>query len=125
VSQVLDFIVDFESEQRDILTYFHELLTLKYQLRDKISYNIPFYYKRSWICYLNPIKNTAIELAFPRGNELSNEQGLLHSKGRKQVMSVEFSALTEVPYATVEEIINEAIILDETQKYASKRTRKI
>lgn len=121
---VEDFIYDFEGEQRAILSFFHDLLTVEYQLEDKIRFNIPFYYKKSWICYLNPVKNNAIELAFPRGNELSNEQGPLQSKGRKQVMSVEFEKLSDLPVSTLQEVINEAIMLDETVKYASKRKLK-
>ena len=124
MSTVEDFIFGFEGEQRKIMDFFHDLLTSEYQMEDKIRFNIPFYYKRSWICYLNPIKNNAIEFAFPRGNELSNEQGLLQSKGRKQVMSVEFKTLVDIPVKSICEIINEAVLLDETVKYASKRRSK-
>lgn len=88
----------------------------------KLRYGIPFYYKKSWICYLNPIKNNGIELAFTRANELSNEQGLLDFKKRKQVAGIEIYDLKDFPVTTIQEIVNEALLLDETVPYASKRS---
>ena len=70
---------------------------------------------------MNPTNNKTIEFAFVRGNELSNEQGLLDSKGRKQVYSVEFKQVKDIPQQTINEIIQEAILLDETIPYESKR----
>tara|TARA_R110002126_G_scaffold37614_2_gene113181 strand:+ start:9816 stop:9977 length:162 start_codon:yes stop_codon:yes gene_type:complete len=53
---------------------------------------------------------------------LSNEQGILESKGRKEVLSVEFSSVDEIPKEAIREIINEALFLDETVPYKPKRT---
>jgi hypothetical protein len=50
---------------------------MELNLEDKIRFGIPFYFGRSWICYLNPIKNHKVELAFVRGNELSNIQKVI------------------------------------------------
>lgn len=118
------FIEQFEGEQRAILLYFHNLLNTELELTDKIRYKIPFYYRKSWICYLNPGKNNTVELAFVRGNELSNEQGLLDDKGRKQVKSIVFSDVSDIPESLIKEIIHEAIILDETIPYASKNVKR-
>jgi hypothetical protein len=93
-------------------------------LRSKIRYKIPFYDGQSWICYLNPLKDGNIELAFTRGNELSNAQSILKSKNRKQVYSVEFKKLEDIPFEVIHEIIHEAILLDEVKPYESKRKSK-
>ena len=119
-----DFILEFSGEQKAIMLYFHKWLTKELNLTDKMRFKIPFYYRKSWICYLNPTKQGTIELAFTRGNELSNSQGLLDSKGRKQVFSIELKKLSESPIETINEIIQEAILLDETIKYESKRKSK-
>lgn len=66
---------------------------------------------------MNPGKNGSVELAFTRGNELSNGQGLLEDKGRKQVKSIAFTTRSEIPEQMMREVIHEAIILDETVKY--------
>ena len=117
MDDVAFFIDQQNDKQRELLLYFHHLLTAELELTDKIRYKIPFYYGKSWICYLNPNKNGSVELAFIRGNELSNEQGLLEDKGRKQVKSATFSDKSKIPESLIREIIHEAIILDETVKY--------
>ncbi|MBK8702685.1 MAG: DUF1801 domain-containing protein [Saprospiraceae bacterium] len=124
MSAVEDFIYQFEGSQRDVMLHFHDLLTVELNLTEKIRFKIPFYYGKSWICYLNPKKDGKIELAFVRGNELSNYQGILDDKGRKQVCSVEFEKVSEIPIQQMNEIIQEAILLDETTPYESKRKSK-
>jgi hypothetical protein len=119
--EVEDFIYQFEGSQRDTMLYIHNLLTVDMNLTDKIRFKIPFYYGRSWICYLNPTKDGKIELAFVRGNELSNEQGILDSKGRKQVYGIEFGKVSDIPIQQINEILQEAVLLDETTGYESKR----
>lgn len=121
MSDVISFIDQFEGDQYDILSYFQQLLAEEYQLMDKIRYKIPFYYNHSWICYLNPIQQEAIELAFTRGNELSNASGILDFKGRKQVSGVIFSKLSDIPSEAIQAVIQEAIWLDENKPYGSKR----
>ncbi len=120
MSGVEEFIFQYEGNQREILRYFHNLLAGELGLVDRIRYKIPFYYNNSWICYLNPFKNGGIELAFTRGNELSNIQGLLEARDRKQISGMVFKKLAEIPYKATNEIIQEAILLDETIPYKSK-----
>ena len=124
MSEVEDFIYQFEGNQRELMLYFHRLLTMDLNLIDKIRFKIPFYYRKSWICYLNPSKDGKTEFALVRGNELSNVQGLLESKGRKQVYSIEFERVSDIPKQKINEIIQEAILLDETKLYQSKRQSK-
>lgn len=124
MSTVEDFIYQYEGHQHEIMVYFHNLLINQYDLTDKIRFKIPFYYGRSWICYLNPLKNGKVELAFIRGNELSNEQALLDNKGRKQVFGIEFETITDIPHQSINEIIKEALALDDMIAYESKRKKK-
>lgn len=121
MSEVEAFIFQYEGEQRAIMIHLNGWLTEELNLIPKIRFKVPFYYQKSWICYLNPTKNGSVEFAFTRGNELSNEQGLLESKGRKQVYSITFSSLETIPHSAIHEIVHEAILLDETVKYAVKK----
>ena len=106
------------------MLYLHETLMSFPNITAKIRYNIPFYYRKSWICYLSPDKKGGVELAFTRGNELSNENGLLDSKGRKQVFGVTFEEVAGIPQQAMYEVIQEALLLDESKPYASKRSKK-
>ena len=97
------------------------LLQDEFQLTQKMRYQLPFYFRNSWICYLNPLKNGTLELAFTRANEFSQELNLLDFKGRKQVGSLEFDELTEETISKIRFLMIEAIDLDERVAYNSKR----
>ncbi|MEL7533350.1 MAG: DUF1801 domain-containing protein [Bacteroidota bacterium] len=121
---VRDFIEGQDKDRRDLMRYLHQMFSEEMGLVSKIRYKVPFYYNRSWICYLNPSKKVGIELVFLRGNELSNVQGILEARGRKQVRGILLEKLADLPQDAIREIMHEAIILDETVKYASKRKGK-
>lgn len=122
MSDVEIYIYQYEGEQRDTLLYLDFILTsLDFDLTPKIKYKIPFYYHKSWICYLNPPKDRSVEFAFTRGNELSNANGLLSSNGRKQVSSVMYKSRADINKEQIFETIHEALLLDESVPYASKR----
>jgi len=118
------YISSQSDNQRKILQYIHELLSAYPGVTSKIRYKIPFYYRKSWICYLNPVKNGGIEWAFLRGNEMANIQGVLAARDRKQVMGIIWYDISEVDQNLVRELFQEALILDETIPYASKRSKK-
>ena len=120
---VLSFIYNLEGAQKLIAEHLHNLITSYPEVVYKIRYRIPFYYRKSWICYVNPIKNGGIELAFVRANELSNENGLLNFKDRKQVAGVIFNSVKEIKEEPLLEVLEEAFLLDETVKYAAKRKK--
>ncbi|MCF8237589.1 MAG: hypothetical protein K9I85_05495 [Saprospiraceae bacterium] len=54
----------------------------------------------------------SVKVGFTQGNELSNRLGLFASKGRKQVLSVTFQVLDDVPEAALWESDIEALALD-------------
>ena len=122
MSPVQAYILEKEDEQQAILQFLHDLLSALPEVTSKIKYKIPFYYRKSWICYLNPTKNpVGVELAFTRGIELSNEQGLLADRGRKMIRGVIFTSVEEIPVETVMEVLHEALYLDETVPYNFKK----
>ena len=123
MTAVEDYIYTLEGRQRELMLYLHGHLVNALNLEDKLRYNIPFYFRKSWICYLNPIKKEGIEIAFLRGKELSNEQGILDSKGRKQVSGIVFTKPSEIPLRALTKILQEAILLDDLVPYGSKRKK--
>ena len=123
MSPAESFILDYEGEQSEVLQYLHDLLMSFPEMESKIRYRVPFFYRRSWICYLNPIKNNTVEICFIRANEMSNEQGLLDFKDRTQVAGVTYQSVKEINEELLWEVVQEAILLDETVKYKSKRKK--
>ncbi len=120
MDSVADYIADLTGRQKDLMEHLHKMLTIEFDLEPKLRYGIPFYYKKSWICYLNPLKEDKLELAFLRGSELSNEQGLLDARNRKMVKGIELSNIKTIPVRPLKEIIHEAILVDETIPYGIK-----
>ncbi len=124
MTEVEDFIYQFEGSQRALLLYFHNLLCNELELTSKIRFKIPFYDRKTWICYTNPTKTGGVDFALVRGNELSNAQGLLEQRGRKQIYSVEFKTIQDIPEDTLYEVLQEALLLDETTPYTVRKNRK-
>lgn len=122
--EVNDYIESIENaKQKAVFEHLHELLISFPGMKAKLRFKIPFYDCRHWVCYLNPTKTGETELAFCRANEMSNEQGLLDFRGRKQVAGAVFSSVADIPEGVLLEVIAEALLVDET-KYASKRKAK-
>jgi hypothetical protein len=44
------------------MLHFHKWLTMDLNLTYKIRFKIPFYYRKSWVCYLNSTKQGNIDL---------------------------------------------------------------
>jgi len=124
---IQDFIYELENNQRDIMQYLHDLMLTFPDLTGKIRYKVPFYYRKSWMYYMNPQKEDTVELCFLRGNELSNVQDLLDFKDRKQVGGITFASVQDIK--TIEEplfeLLQEVFLLDDTVPYASKRKKKM
>ncbi|MEQ8706087.1 MAG: DUF1801 domain-containing protein [Phaeodactylibacter sp.] len=116
MTAVETYILNLEEPQRGILEYLHQLLMANPEVTCNIRYKIPFYSRKSWVCYTNP-RDGGIELAFIQGAELSNEQGLLQARGRKMVTGVVFYAVDDIPEAALLEVIQEALLLDEVAPY--------
>lgn len=124
IEEVEAFIFEKEDNQQALMLYIHDLMMAQPHVTCKIRYRVPFYYRKSWICYLSPKKGDRMELCFLRGNELSNAQGILDFKDRTQVSGIEWGSVAEIQEALLHEIIQEALLLDETVKYVSPNRRR-
>lgn len=124
MTEVQDFILTHEGNQKEIMLFIHEYMMAQPQVTAKLRYKIPFYYRKTWICYLNPRKDNSIEFCFIRGRELSNEQGIIEAKGRKMIKSINLTNLKDLPQEPLFEVIQEALLLDDTVPFTiNKKTR--
>ena len=123
LTSCLDYIESLDGEQRRIMLVLHQFLSTYPQVTCRIRYRVPFFYRKSWLCYLNPLKNSAVELCFVRANELSNKNGLLDFKNRTQVAGVTYCAIGEIQEDALAEVVQEVLLLDETVPYTVKRPR--
>ena len=116
MANIDDYILNQKPEIAAIMEYLRQLIhSCSPKITEKIRYKIPFFGGNKMICYLNPKKN-AVDFGFCKGYELSNVQGLLNGDERNTVKVISISSIEEINQMELREIINEAIILDETQK---------
>lgn len=117
------FISEQPQPQREMMTILRSwILDLGSHTQEKISNKIPYFFFYGPMCYLNPHPE-GVDLGFTKGYELSNDRGILESKGRKHVKSVTFYSVTglEENEDTIRHLLNEAAILNE---YRFKRKVK-
>ena len=96
MNEVEEFIYGYEGDTLEVMKYLHDLMMDQPGISCKISFKIPFYYRNSWICYINPLKKGGIEFVFTRGHELSNEQGILDARGRKEVSGIRLKTMEDI-----------------------------
>lgn len=99
VGEFLDFIPEEEliivEALRDII-----LDTIS-PVKEKLAYNVPFYYGHSRICYIWPASipwggiEKGVAIGFCRGHLLSDDIRYLERKNRKEVYTKTFTLLDE------------------------------
>ena len=112
---VTQFISRQPEPNRGMMTVLRSwVLDLGHHTEEKISNDIPCFSFFGPLCYLNPTED-GIELGFTKGYELTDDNGILESKGRKLVKSITFYSLTglEEQEEAIRHILNEAAILNE------------
>ncbi len=93
---------------------------------------MPYYTGNRLICYIMPPseslepsnasqkqKTRGVALGFNQGNLMSNDLGLLHAEGRKQVRMMYFKTLADINANQVRALLFEAAMVD--QQFAKKR----
>lgn len=120
---VRDYIDEAPMPEREIVQALHNYLIQLPGISVKINYGTPFYYRNSWICYLSCLKQGGVEIAFTRANELSNEQKLLDFRNRKQDAGIILNNIHEIRWAELREILQEALLLDDTVKYSVRKKK--
>lgn len=123
---VRNFINEQPEPQRELMTILRSwILDLGQHTQEKISYKIPYFYLYGTMCYLNP-HNEGVDLGFTKGYELSDEQKILESKGRKQVKTITFHSVAELEENedTIRHVLNEAAILNEYRFKRGGKKRK-
>lgn len=90
---------------------------------EKISYNVPFYFQNSRVCFVWPsavpwgkVKMNGVQLGFSKGYLMRDELGYLEKGNRKQVYTKTFLSLQEIDPDLVKTYVLEAIRVDQEEK---------
>jgi hypothetical protein len=121
MDDVESFLFDLEGVQAETAWFLHQQIMSYPEVKCKLRYKIPFYDRKSWICYINPVKNSKVELVFIRGNELDDYEGVLQARGRKMVKGLVFDGPHTLVPDLLHAILQDALLLDEKVKYSFRR----
>ncbi len=86
--------------------------------KEKISYNVPFFYANKSICLVWPSTvprggiREGVMLAFWYGNKLKDEDGYLTHGTNKQIFYKIFRHVDEIDISAITKLIREAVELD-------------
>jgi uncharacterized protein YdhG (YjbR/CyaY superfamily) len=119
VKELLDYITKHELE---IVLFLRKIiLECMPDCKEKVSYNVPFYYRHSRICYIWPATipwekmPKSVAIGFCKGDSFLDETF--------ETTKFTFNSVDEVDVALLKEKIYAAILIDE--KIVKARRRKI
>lgn len=126
VEEFLDYLPD---DERIIADYLRSIvLDCIPDVREKLAYNVPYYYRHSRICFIWPssvpwgnVPQYGVQLGFCNGNLLTDSDQYLEKGGRKKVYVKTFVSIEEIETDYLRAFLFEAIEVDEAI-YEKKRT---
>lgn len=86
--------------------------------REKLAYNVPFYYGKRRICLIWPGSvpwggiREGVLLGFCQGNKLADPEGYLHRGTNKQVYYKIYHSVDEINEKAIVSLLKEAVIYD-------------
>ncbi|MCO5250931.1 MAG: DUF1801 domain-containing protein [Candidatus Kapabacteria bacterium] len=121
--EIEEFIESYDGNQREVMQIIHNLMIEIPGIDPKIRFKVPFYYRKTWICYMNPIKSKAVELCFVRAKELEYSKKYLTFGKRVQVGGIMMTEPDKIDLPLIALIVEEALVLDESAPYTFKKKR--
>jgi hypothetical protein len=125
VDDFLDYLPDYERKIVDKLRII--LLECIPECREKLSYNVPYYYRHARICFIWPssipwgnVNLNGVQLGFCRGHLLHDDLNYLEKGQRKQVYIKTFNDVREIDADLIRSFIFDAIEVDDFLKKEKK-----
>lgn len=117
VDEFLDFI---PMEEHKIVEHLRDIIfEVLPECREKLAYNVPYYYRHSRICFVWPSSipwggiDSGVAIGFCKGNLLSDEINYLEKGNRKEVYTKTFSAAKEIDPDVLKSYLFEAREIDD------------
>lgn len=119
-----DFMAYLPAQELAIVSVLRDLILEGIpNVREKLAYNVPYYYKNSRACFIWPPSipwgNTnikGVQLGFCNGYLMRDDLNYLEKGARKQVYWKEFTSISEIDADILKAYIYEAVAIDEQVK---------
>ena len=130
--QTIDEFLEFlPSGERRIVEALREIiLECVPECREKLSYNVPYYFRHYRLCYIWPsavpwgnLPLEGVQLGFANGHLLPDEAGFLEKGKRKQVYVHTYRDLREIDFELVSSYVFEAVAIDERLRQEKRKSR--
>jgi hypothetical protein len=125
VEDFLEYLPRYERKIVDVLRII--LLDCIPGCVEKLSYNVPYYYRHSRICFIWPssipwgnVKINGVQLGFCNGYLMNDDLNYLEKGSRKQVYIKTFQDVKEIDLELVRNYVFEAAELDDRIKKEKK-----
>jgi len=130
VMQSIDeFFYDLPRDEKAIALRLREIiLQAAPDFKEEFSYGVPYYFRHRRVTCIWPASSAGgprkgVFIGFCRGNEMSNEQGIIEMGNRKRFGLIRYYDVKEIKEDILMEILQEAIMVDE-KIWELKRKRK-
>ena len=124
--KVDEFFDNIPEDELEIVLFLRKIiLECMPDCKEKLAYNVPFYYRHSRICYIWPATvlwekiPKGVAIGFCKGDAFLDETFTIEKFASK----LTFNSVKEIDVPFVKQQINEAILIDE--KIVKARRRKI
>lgn len=123
--QTIDEFFDYLPEnERTVVEILREIvLDCMPNCHERLSYNVPYYYLRSRICFIWPssvtwgkVKLEGVQFGFCKGHLLNDEMDYLEKGNRKEVFVKTFFKPSDIDVDLLKAYLFEAIVVDEGKK---------
>ncbi len=115
--ELFEFLPKEEALLTDILRQI-TIETLNGYGKEKLSYNVPFFYGNKSICLIFPASiprsgiKSGVLFGFWYGNRLKDKSNYLEHRTNKQIFCKIYRSVDEIDISALKEVIEEAIELD-------------
>lgn len=106
------FIAQLDTLQAECIAYLDQRFRAVDGVTRKMRYKVPFYDYGKWICYLNPVGKTQIELCFLDGILMAEAFPALDIRGRKKVSGLMIDVESDIEEKTIVDMLQYAISLN-------------
>lgn len=114
-----DFYEHITPAERTIVDLIREIiLSTSPKFREKISYQVPYFFIHSRICYIWPASvkpgpKAGVVLGFCKGQMIVDDESILEKEGRKEIATITFYSINDIKPRKIKEFLHQAILIDE------------
>jgi uncharacterized protein YdhG (YjbR/CyaY superfamily) len=127
---VQDFLDYLPADERRIVDKLRKIvMDCMPHCKEKLAYNVPFYYVHSRICFIWPasvawgnVKNKGVQFGFCKGYLMTDDLNYLDKGNRKEMYFKSFYSVKEIDTELLKNYIFEAMFVDE--QAAKKKTKR-